>query len=289
MTTKEVIGRNIKKYRKAAGHTQQDLGSKIGYSDSGISAFENGVNEVDMETLKKIADIYGVTVDDLLGDTSTPDFTISNLCITKSNINDVLDMLFPLVSNDTAIQNDSFKAAYNRHRKMYDQIKRGVGIVTEDLFKCYDIYVDAWNESGIIEAVVNMVGILFVVCSHITEYDAIKLQQKLNTFQKLESRQAKEIFDRTEKGIEDLANEKALFAEDFYIAKIECLRELKKSPDWAQLADYYIAYSYIINFTQNDNSIPQNMRIGRLLMEDYAQLGNHYCINFFRCAYSMYK
>ena len=105
----------------------------------------------------------------------------------------------------------------------------------------------------------------------------------------MESRQAKEIFDRTEKGIADLANEKALFAEDFYIAKIECLRELKKSPDWAQLADYYIAYSYIINFTQNDNSIPQNMRIGRLLMEDYAQLGNHYCINFFRCAYSMYK
>ena len=47
MTTKEIIGKNIKKYRKAAGHTQQDLGKKIGYSDSGISAFEKGVNDID--------------------------------------------------------------------------------------------------------------------------------------------------------------------------------------------------------------------------------------------------
>ena len=289
MTTKELIGRNIKKYRKAAGHTQQDLGNKIGYSDSGISAFENGVNEVDMETLKKIADIYGITVDDLLGDANAPDFTISNLSITKSNINDALDMLFPLVSNDTAIQNDNFKSAYNKHRKLYNQIKKSVGIATEDLFKCYDIYADAWNESGIIEAVVNMVGILFVVCSHITDYDAIKLQEKLNTFQELDSRQAKKLFDRTPNSVEDLAAKKALFAEDYYSAQVECLRILKQSPDWTQLADYYIAYSYIVNFTQNDNSIPQNIKTGRLLMEDYAELGNPFCINFFRCAYSMYK
>lgn len=289
MTTKEVIGRNIKKYRIAAGHTQQELGDKIGYSHKAISAFETGVNEPNMETLKKIADIYGITVEDLLGDTSTPDFTISNICITKSNINEALDMLFPLVSNDIAMQNEHFRSAFIKHKKLYDQIKNGIVIFTEDLFNCYDIYTDAWNESGIIEAIANMVGILFIVCSHITDYDTIKLQKKLNIFQKLESRQIKEVFDRSPEDVEEFANKKALFAEDFNNAKIECLRELKKSSDWMQLADYYIAYSYIINFTQNDNTIPQNSKTGRLLMEDFAELGNPYCINFFRYAYSMYK
>ena len=289
MATKEIIGKNIKKYRQAAGHTQQDLGKKIGYSDSGISAFEKGVNDVDIETLKKIADIYRITVEDLLGDTSAPDFTISNLCITENKINNALDSLFPVVSSDTAMQNNHFKTAYIKHKKMFDQMKKGMSIVTEDLFLCYNMYADAWNESEIIEAVVNMTGILFAKCSHIADYDAIKLQQKLNTFHKLESRQAKDVFDNTAESVEKLRHEKNLFVKDFGGAKIECLRVLKLSPDWSMLADYYIAYSYIISFTQNDNSIAQNQKIGRQLMEDYAELGNQYCTNFFRCAYSMYK
>ena len=265
------------------------MGKKIGYSDSGISAFEKGVNDVDMETLKKIADIYNITIEDLLGDTSTPDFTISNLRITEDQINNALDNLFPVVSSDTALKNNHFNTAYIKHKKLLDRMKKGMAIVTEDLFLCYDIYADAWNESEIIESVVNMTGILFSICSHITGYDNVKLQQKLNTFHKLESRQVKEVFDRTEESVDKLRCEKNLFVEDFGGAKIECLRVLKGSSDWSMLADYYIAYSYIISFIQNENTIAQNQKIGRQLMEDYAELGNKYCINFFRCAYSMYK
>lgn len=289
MSTKEIIGKNIKKYRKAAGHTQQDLGNKIGYSDSGISAFEKGINDVDSETLKKIADIYCITPEDLMEDTSTPDFTISNLCITEEHVSNTIDILFPIFSTDSALKNTNFKIAYNKQKSLYNQMKSGLGIVTEDLFKCYDIYADAWNEAEIIEAVPNMTSILFLVCSHITSHDAIKLQQKLNTFHKLESHQLKDLFDRTEKNIETLSNEKTFFAENYNNAKVECLRVLKNTPEWSNLADYYIAYSYIANFVQNVNSIAQNIKIGRSLMEDYAELGNPYCINFFRCAYSMYK
>ena len=120
MTEKEIIGLNIRKYRKAAGHTQTELGKLIGSNKSCISAYEKGVNEVDMETLKKIADIYSITLDDMLGNTSTPDFTISNLCITENNINNALDTLFPIVSTDSAIQNDSFKTAYYKQMKLFE-------------------------------------------------------------------------------------------------------------------------------------------------------------------------
>lgn len=57
----------LKELRTHHGMSQKDVGNLIGLSDKTISAYESGRNAPDFETLKKIAKIFGVSVDYLLG------------------------------------------------------------------------------------------------------------------------------------------------------------------------------------------------------------------------------
>jgi transcriptional regulator with XRE-family HTH domain len=63
---KAVIAANIAELRKKEGMTQQDLASRLNYTDKAISKWERGESVPDVIVLKQIADLFGVTVDYLL-------------------------------------------------------------------------------------------------------------------------------------------------------------------------------------------------------------------------------
>jgi len=67
-----MLGARIRKMRKQKSMTQQDLAEKLGLAKSTISQYETGVNEPDAETLRKLADILGCSVDYLVGRTDDP-------------------------------------------------------------------------------------------------------------------------------------------------------------------------------------------------------------------------
>jgi len=58
--------KKLKELRKKQGMTQTELGSKIGVTKSTVSMYESGTHEPDIGTLKKIAEILGVSLDVLL-------------------------------------------------------------------------------------------------------------------------------------------------------------------------------------------------------------------------------
>lgn len=58
----------IKEARKAKGLTQVEVAKMIGISQNGYSNWETGRNRIDMNSLMKLAAIFGVTVDYLLGE-----------------------------------------------------------------------------------------------------------------------------------------------------------------------------------------------------------------------------
>ncbi len=62
------IGANIAFYRKRAGMTQAGLAEKLNYSDKAISKWERGESIPDVLTMMQLASLFGVSVDDLLGD-----------------------------------------------------------------------------------------------------------------------------------------------------------------------------------------------------------------------------
>lgn len=64
---KELIGKNIAEYRKLSNISQMELAEKLNYSDKAVSKWERGESLPDVIVLKQIADIFGVTVNDLLG------------------------------------------------------------------------------------------------------------------------------------------------------------------------------------------------------------------------------
>ena len=64
------IAHNLTYYRKRAGLTQAELAEKINYSDKSISKWEQGNGVPDIYILMHLAQLYHVTVNDLIGEDS---------------------------------------------------------------------------------------------------------------------------------------------------------------------------------------------------------------------------
>lgn len=63
---KEIVANNIIQLRKENKLTQAELAQKLNYSDKAISKWERGESIPDIEILKKVADMFGVTIDYLV-------------------------------------------------------------------------------------------------------------------------------------------------------------------------------------------------------------------------------
>ena len=64
-----IIGKTMKEYRLAQHLTQKELAPKIGATHASISFWENGVNIPNVRDCWKIADVFGISIDDLVGRT----------------------------------------------------------------------------------------------------------------------------------------------------------------------------------------------------------------------------
>ena len=60
------LGEKIKDLRKAASITQEGLAEKIGVSRQAVTKWESDVGMPDVENLKIIANLFNITVDELL-------------------------------------------------------------------------------------------------------------------------------------------------------------------------------------------------------------------------------
>jgi repressor LexA len=55
---KKVLGKKIRDAREERGITQKELGAVLNYSPMGISHFENGIRELKVSDIQKIADYF---------------------------------------------------------------------------------------------------------------------------------------------------------------------------------------------------------------------------------------
>ncbi|MBQ9968209.1 MAG: helix-turn-helix transcriptional regulator [Oscillospiraceae bacterium] len=65
---RRTIGKNIALYRKANKDTQAALGEKLNYTDKAVSKWERGESIPDVYVLSCIAELYGITVSELIGE-----------------------------------------------------------------------------------------------------------------------------------------------------------------------------------------------------------------------------
>jgi len=62
-----MLGRNLAQARNALNLSQLEAARKIGISQGTYSGYETGTRRIKLPMLRKIADVYGVTVDWLIG------------------------------------------------------------------------------------------------------------------------------------------------------------------------------------------------------------------------------
>ncbi len=62
-----MLGERIRKLRKERGYSQQQLAIKLNLSQGAVSQWENGQTTPQSEQLSALADIFGITTDELLG------------------------------------------------------------------------------------------------------------------------------------------------------------------------------------------------------------------------------
>ena len=65
---KNLIGANISVHRKRIGLTQKGLAKKLNYSDKAVSKWERGESIPDVLVLAQLAELFGITVNDLVAD-----------------------------------------------------------------------------------------------------------------------------------------------------------------------------------------------------------------------------
>ena len=64
MTTLEVLGHNLSKYRKEHGYTQEALANELGMSVCNLRKIEHGTGNPRMQTLIKLADHFHINITD---------------------------------------------------------------------------------------------------------------------------------------------------------------------------------------------------------------------------------
>lgn len=112
------IAENIKKFRKEKNLTQKELASKLGVTSTTIQNYENERRKPDINTLNKIANILGVTINSLAGEKDT---------ITKQRIEQILSSGITIdeLSKKTGISIDRLNSFMNNAADVtYDEIKK---------------------------------------------------------------------------------------------------------------------------------------------------------------------
>lgn len=66
ISAKNTIAKNIAYYRKRSGYTQFELSEKLNYSDKSVSKWERGDGMPDVLVLMRMAELFGVTLNDLV-------------------------------------------------------------------------------------------------------------------------------------------------------------------------------------------------------------------------------
>ncbi|MHB9949523.1 XRE family transcriptional regulator [Clostridium botulinum] len=81
------LGERLKKLRNEAKLSQKDLAKKLGLSSSTVGMIESGKREGNKETIHKIANFFGVSIDYLYGN------DVEEITKTESLIDNFLDRL----------------------------------------------------------------------------------------------------------------------------------------------------------------------------------------------------
>ena len=113
------IGNNIKRLRQNKGVTQEQLGEALGVSSQAVSKWENESALPDILTLPKLADYFGITIDEVMGYKFTTNAQIAKIgeffadCIREHHI--TFDVIMGLAYHGIAFSTAAACALFQKY------------------------------------------------------------------------------------------------------------------------------------------------------------------------------
>ena len=117
--TKEEIGSVLKSLRIGNGKTQKEVAEILGRTQQIIGHWETGYSQPDANTLFKLCEIYGTTVDEAFG------FKKENLLVTKKDI-DILRKYHNLDPHGREMVDFTLKKEYERSKALAEQASNNI-------------------------------------------------------------------------------------------------------------------------------------------------------------------
>ncbi len=275
------IANNIKFYRKFFNMSQSELAEKIGLTRTAIANYETGKRPPDIQTLKLIANCFGITVESFYESNEfDKNISIKNFFATENELFEfVSTVMFPIVCSEVALKDDLFKEAYNKHKHM---LLSPYKITLEEMINIYNLYYESFEENHTDESAGNMLSILLLIFCLLCEDDKIiELSEEILKKGVLNSYFIKKhlVKANTQESKKEKRKEYYNNYRENYFALLEVLRKNIKLRDFA---DYYFALSYQIGFYDNSSGVEANKLIFNELIFNYAEMENQYAIDYLR-------
>ena len=282
----ERMGKNIKALRNAFGETQEELGEILGIEKNTVSYYENAKREPNKEMISKIAKHYMISVEELMFcDISN----IGTIFVDDTVFLKNIDIIFPIVISDSALNNPHFTKAYKQHKEFYDGLKN-LNIHSFDSIEvCVDEYLEAYsNEQTKVEASANCIAIWSLLLLMMKVPELLKTKSAALMQIAAKNKETKDIVDNPDEEFEKDALEAMSEMNDPETIKLikDMMISIKRSHKLSDLADYYLAMKYILGIIDNDLGWEFNRRVGLEMLNSFASVGNKYAVQYLKLSLS---
>lgn len=290
------LSNNIKSLRKSMGETQEDLAYSLDLnSKSAIANWESGENRPSPDNIKRLADHYRVTVDQLLNDDLCINFSVIDF-LSSLNDNENYDFwhsvvcLFPIVNiKDEDELYPRLADAKIFHKKFQECLKKDTEITFNYLEKAMRIYGEFEDNKDCVSADANALGLflLFImIVKTNTEFEGLAEVYGIRNKKKRRKEIKRFISENFLSGdINNTDTLKSIMFEDYYESIMELIMTLKRNKKLFQLGDYYHCLVYIFDLVDNELSTAINQQVGLALLSDLSLMKNRHVgriNNFFR-------
>ena len=278
------LSSNIKNLRRVYGEEQVDLANAIGLTIPAVSNYERGERVPKRDIIARIAKHYRITEDELLYCDLSNMKTIADRPFYDPIFSSkALDILFPLMNNPRALENENFKQAYSVHTKYLELIRHEAPLpesVEEDIPRCLELYKKSRDE-GVVEgaanhlSVVMMMGALSYFATSFLLEDPEYFRKKGRTMKDYLHNGFLPSFDDSSDETTDAPQvNKRKFLDEYEAQILIDIYHLKHSPQYVDLGDYYFALRYMFDLCSNSQSSEQNTAVGAELMNVYSVMKN---------------
>lgn len=271
------FGSNLKALRTRHKETQSDLAKILSVGSKEIGKYEHNQRNPSPETIKRVANHYGITVEMVLFSDFSKIAESPLAYDSQTSLKEATDIL-RFCSSEKALKNESFKEAYDIIESYSDDSLPSPLI----LKKCRKLYRKAWKEEQIPEAIEN------ILLLRLTEWGYIRNEKMITNSRKLMNppkniKSYPKLYLNLRDSISDEVQEKRI---EYYNQNAKGIwrdiKKLKETPEGREFGDYYIALIYKIGMVDNSFSREINEIIGLQMMCAQLYVGNKFAIEYFK-------